>query len=106
MEPGAFAAWFHGFLPDLIDGTPESLLTPAEVSDRTDPKIVHLDGLNLSRAWCMRLIALALPEADPVRPILLASAVRHAEATLPHIASGNYEGEHWLATFAVYMLTE
>jgi hypothetical protein len=106
MEPGAFAAWFHAFLPGLEGGEPRSLLEPAEVSDRSDPKIVHLDGLNLSRAWCMRLIARALPEGDPVRSILLDSAARHALATLPHIASGNYEGEHWLATFAVYMLTE
>ena len=106
LAPDAFAAWFHGFLPGLSHGEPASLLNPAEVSDRTDPKIVHLDGLNLSRAWCMRLIAEALPEADPVRRILLESAARHAEATLPHISSGNYEGEHWLATFAVYMLSE
>jgi hypothetical protein len=105
MEPEAFATWFHGFLPDLRRGEPASLLHPAEVSDRTDPKIVHLDGLNLSRAWCMRRIAGALPEGDPVRAILLQSASRHAQATLPHIASGNYEGEHWLASFAVYMLS-
>ena len=102
----AFPAWFHDFLPGLAAGVPESLLQPAEVSDREDPKIVHLDGLNLSRAWCMRLIAQALPPEDPVRNLLLNSAIRHALATLPHIASGNYEGEHWLATFAVYMLTE
>jgi len=106
MEPEAFVAWFHAFLPGLAEGDPRSLLEPAEVSDRTDPKIVHLDGLNLSRAWCMRLIAEALPEADPVRSILQGSAARHALATLPHIASGNYAGEHWLATFAVFMLTE
>jgi hypothetical protein len=106
MEPDAFATWFRDFLPDLERGEPASLLDPAEVSDRTDPKIVHLDGLNLSRAWCMRLIAAALPDSDPVRPILLESAVRHALATLPHISSGNYEGEHWLATFAVFMLSE
>jgi len=106
LAGGLFPAWFHDFLPGLVDGEPESLLEPAEVSDRTDPKIVHLDGLNLSRAWCMRLIARALPEKDPVRSVLLASAHRHARATLPHIASGNYEGEHWLATFAVFMLTE
>ena len=101
-----FPAWFHEFLPGLADGEPESLLQPAQVSDREDPKIVHLDGLNLSRAWCMRLIAQALPPEDPVRNLLLDSAIRHALATLPHIASGNYAGEHWLATFAVYMLTE
>jgi hypothetical protein len=102
----AFDAWFKSFLPGLGDGRPSSLLTPANVSDRNDPKIVHLDGLNLSRAWCMKLIARALPEGDPLQSILTSSAVAHAEATLPHIASGSYAGEHWLATFAVFMLTE
>jgi hypothetical protein len=100
-----FPAWFHRFLPGLARGEPASLLQPADVSDRTDPKIVHLDGLNLSRAWCMRLVAGALPEGDPVRAVLIDSATTHALATLPHISSGNYVGEHWLATFAVLMLT-
>ncbi len=105
LDPAAFADWFHRFLPDLERGEPRSLLEPADVSDRTDPKIVHLDGLNLSRAWCMRGIAEALPDGDPVRRVLLDSSVRHAEATLPHIVSGHYEGEHWLASFAVYLLS-
>ena len=105
LSRDAFTKWFHAFLPDLAKGKPESLLQPAEVSDRSDPKIVHLDGLNLSRAWCMKGIAHVLPEGDPVRKILLESAVRQANATLPHVASGNYEGEHWLASFSVYMLT-
>lgn len=106
MDPQAFASWLRGFLPGLEGGEPASLLTPAQVSDRSDPKIVHLDGLNLSRAWCMRLVAQSLPEDDPLRPILRESASLHARATLPHIANGNYEGEHWLGTFAVYMLSE
>jgi hypothetical protein len=100
-----FPEWFHRFMPGLAAGDPQSLLKPADVSDRSDPKIVHLDGLNLSRAWCMLGIARALPASDPLRPVLVESAVRHAEATLPHIASGNYEGEHWLASFAVYLLS-
>ncbi len=106
MPTDEFSNWLAGFLPGLEEGRPSSLLTPAEVSDRTDPKIVHLDGLNLSRAWCMRLIAESLPPEDPRRPVLMESASRHASATLPYIANGNYEGEHWLGTFAVYMLTE
>ena len=105
LEPSAFEDWFRRFLPALRRGEPRSLLEPADVSDRTDPKIVHLDGLNLSRAWCMKGIAVALPEGDPLRAVLMDSATRHAEATLPHIASGNYEGEHWLASFAVFMLS-
>lgn len=101
-----FRVWFRTFLPGLERGEPASLLHPADVSDRTDPKIVHLDGLNLSRAWCMRQISGALPPDDPVRTVLLESASLHARATLPHIASGDYVGEHWLATFAVYLLSE
>jgi len=105
LSPGEFSEWFHQFLPELAEGEPKSLLEPADVSDRSDPKIVHLDGLNLSRAWCMNGIVRALPDDDPVRKILTESAVSHAKATLPHIASGGYEGEHWLASFAVYMLS-
>jgi hypothetical protein len=100
-----FAIWFHRFLPGLARNQPKQLLQPAIVTDRTDPKLVHLDGLNLSRAWCMRSIASALPSNDPARKILARSATAHAQAALPYIASGNYEGEHWLASFAVYLLT-
>jgi hypothetical protein len=100
-----FPEWFRQFIPGLTRGGPKSLLDPADVSDRSDPRIVHLDGLNLSRAWCMLGIARALPENDPLQSVLIDSAVHHAEATLPHIASGNYEGEHWLASFAVYLLS-
>lgn len=100
-----FADWLRYFLPDLAQGIPANLLQPAHVSDRTDPQIVHLDGLNLSRAWCMNGIASVLPSHNPARAVLRSSAQLHAEASLPHIASGDYMGEHWLASFAVYMLT-
>jgi hypothetical protein len=105
LSANEFTDWFHRFMPDLGRGEPASLLTPAEVTDRSDPRFVHLDGLNLSRAWCMLGIARSLPRDDPLQSVLAGSAVRHAEATLPHIASGNYEGEHWLASFAVYLLS-
>ena len=105
MAPRDFEAWFHHFLPGVLNKEPTQLFEPAIVLDRTDPKLVHLDGLNLSRAWCMRNIAASLPLLDPQRKILAASAAAHARAALPYIASGNYEGEHWLASFAVYMLT-
>lgn len=95
-----FAAWFQRFLPEL----PPSLLNPAIVSDRSDPKIVHLDGLNLSRAACLWNIARALPADNGRRELLRAAAERHAAASLPHVASGDYAGEHWLASFAVWML--
>jgi hypothetical protein len=100
-----FSSWLDGFLPGLSRGRPQSLLRPAEVSDRSDPKIVHLDGLNLSRAWCMRGIAGALRDGDPRRAILEEAACRHASQALAHVASGHYEGEHWLASFAVLLLS-
>jgi len=105
MTKREFAAWFRRFLPDLARNQPKALLEPAIVTDRTDPKLVHLDGVNLSRAWCMRSIANDLAANDPARRILARSATAHANAALPYIASGNYEGEHWLASFAVYLLT-
>jgi hypothetical protein len=100
-----FQTWFQRFLPNLAHGEPRTLLEPAKVTDRSDPQIVHLDGLNLSRAWCMRSIATALPKDDPARKVLAESATRHAEAALRHVASGDYVGEHWLASFAVYLLS-
>ena len=70
LPAAEFRAWLERFLPDLAKGEPKSLLNPATVSDRSDPQIVHLDGLNLSRAWCMRSIAAALPKDDAARKVL------------------------------------
>ena len=106
LSPAEFRAWLVRFLPGLSRGEPKVLFTPAVVTDRSDPQLVHLDGVNLSRAWCMRSIAAALAKDDPARKVLADSATRHAEAALSHIASGDYVGEHWLASFAVYLLTE
>jgi hypothetical protein len=105
MKPAEFAEWFRRFLPGVAKGGPTALLQPAIVTDRSDPKLVHLDGLNLSRAWCMRSIARALPAQDPARLVLSQSADKHAAAALVHVASGDYAGEHWLASFAVYLLS-
>jgi hypothetical protein len=105
MKPAAFQKWFAAFLPALAKGAPKALLMPAVVADRSDPKIVHLDGLNLSRAWCMRSIAAALPKNDPTRAVLVKAANLHAKDALANIASGDYAGEHWLASFAVYTLS-
>ncbi len=104
LAPAEYAAWLDAFLPELGRGGPKSLVTPAVVTDRTDPRIVHLDGLNLSRAWCLRGIAAGLPPGDARRAALAASARAHLDASLPHVASGAYEGEHWLATFALFAL--
>ena len=80
------------------------MMQPVQVTDVTDGHLVHLAGLNLSRAWTMTGIAGALPDDDPRRALLLKSAQEHAEAGLKYVTSGHYEGEHWLATFAVYHL--
>jgi hypothetical protein len=105
LPPAEFQRWFSRFLPGAVAGEPATFFEPATVTDRTDPQLVHLDGLNLSRAWCMRAIASALPPGDADREVLTKSAARHAEAALAHVASGDYAGEHWLATFAVYLLS-
>jgi hypothetical protein len=99
-----FRAWLAGFLPDAAHGRPDSLFTPANVTDRTDGKIVHLDGLNLSRAWCWREIAASLPPEDPVAAAARDAATLHLAVSLPHVA-GDYMGEHWLASFALLALT-
>ena len=99
-----FARWLDSFLPRLDASEPATLFEPVEVSDRSDGKIAHLDGLNLSRAWCWRTLAATWPETDGRRGVAQAAAGRHLAASLPHVA-GDYMGEHWLATFALLALT-
>ena len=96
-----FAGWFRGFLPLIEERLPETLFTPAFVSDRSDGKIAHLDGLNLSRAWCWRTIGGWL--GGEIATIAEAAAQDHLDASLPHVA-GDYMGEHWLATCALLAL--
>ncbi len=100
-----FAAWFKGFFPRLAEREPATLFVPATVSDRTDGQITHLDGLNLSRAWCWRSLAKAMPAGDARRAHAEEAYKTHIEAALPHV-TGDYMGEHWLATFALLALTE
>ena len=100
-HPGEFSAWFGHFLPGFAQRQPATLFDPAIVSDRSDGKIAHLDGVNLSRAWCLRGIAPLLPETE--REVATAAADQHLAASLPHI-SGDYMGEHWLASFALLAL--
>ena len=99
MDAKDFRAWYAKFLPRL----PDLFLTPATVTDRSDGQIAHLDGLNLSRAWCMRLIGDALVPDNPLCAKLHAAIDAHLSAALDHIA-GDYMGEHWLASFAVLAL--
>jgi hypothetical protein len=106
MRPDRFGEWLGGFLPGIpLDGSAD-WLEPGIVRDPTDGKLVHLDGVNLSRAWAMEGIASALPPADPRRASLQASADRHRETGIASISSENYEGSHWLGSFATYLVTK
>jgi hypothetical protein len=103
-KPEKFAAWLHYLLADF------SKLAPVSAADRSDGKLAHFDGLNLSRAWMLRGIAHGLPLTDIRRPELLRSYEAHRKAGLEAVlgegATAHYEGTHWLATFAVYLETE
>ena len=98
-----FAAWFARFLPRIHQQEPKPLFQPVSVSDRSDGRIAHLDGLNLSRAWCWSNLATAFPPSDPRGQFMRDAAARHLEAGRRHI-SGDYMGEHWLATFLLLAL--
>lgn len=97
-----FELWFSKFLPQLATQLTDGTISPVVVSDVTDPKIVHLAGLNLSRAWCLQSVAAALPHQHSLVNALSQSAQRHLDAGLQYINSGHYEGDHWLATFGLY----
>ncbi|WP_218944437.1 DUF2891 domain-containing protein [Maribacter luteus] len=98
LTPKEFKHWIKNFLPQLTK--PSFVLETGEVSDRTDGKLVHIDGLNFSRAWCLYGIAKTLPEYSYLIPI----ADKHLSYSLPSIVDDNYEGTHWLGTFALYAL--
>ena len=103
LAPAEFASWFDAFLPDLARREPATLFAPASVSDRSDGKIAHLDGLNLSRAWCWR--ALAATPGHPAAAAMREAAERHLAASLTHL-DDDYMGGHWLATFALLATAE
>ncbi len=105
MPRAAFAQWLTGWLPGLAAGEPANLLAPVEVSDRGDPQIVHLDGLNLSRAWCLRSVAAGLPGGDSRQAVLRDAAAAHLEAGMAGLESADYLGAHWLASFAALALS-
>ncbi len=101
--PERFGPWLARFLPRLSERLPATLFVPAVATNRADGKIAHLDGLNLSRAWCFRALAQALPERDARRVVMHEAADLHLAAGLPHLAT-DYMGEHWLASFALLAL--
>jgi hypothetical protein len=104
LSPDTFVPWLDRFLPRIALGEPQSLFTPAIVSDPTDGQIAHLHGLNLSRAWCWNRLARALPPTDARVAIMLANAEEHSRASLDQTVGSDYAVEHWLACYAVRLL--
>ena len=101
-----YADWLSTFMPNIpLDGRGD-WLAPGVVTDATDGKLVHLDGLNLSRAWALEGMASGLPETDPRRSALLASAERHREVGIAAVSDEHYSGSHWLGSFATYLTTQ
>jgi hypothetical protein len=105
LAPKQYASWLARFMPGIPANGRAGWLVPGIVTDRSDPKLAHIDGLNLSRAWMLEGIASGLPSGDRRRAALLAAARAHAQASLPAVTGAYYEGGHWLGTFAVYLTT-
>lgn len=103
LKQAEYAQWLTGFLPSI--GQP-NWLPVAQITDRTDGKLAHLDGLNLSRAWMLEGMAAGLVKSDPRKAQLLQAAQVHKQAGLEGISSGHYAGQHWLGSFAMYLETK
>jgi hypothetical protein len=105
LPPKEFADWLHQFMPQIPTTAKTGWLPVAVSPDPSDPKLAHLDGLNLSRAWMLEGIVSGLPSEDPRRPALMAAAEAHRRAGLAAVTGEHYEGGHWLGSFAVYLTT-
>jgi hypothetical protein len=106
LPNGEFSAWLRTFLPQISTSGNREWLQPVVSPDPTDPKLAHLDGLNLSRAWMLKGIAAALPKTDRRLPAIEAAAEAHERAGLAAVTGEHYEGGHWLGSFAVYLVTQ
>ena len=106
MDADAYADWLTAFLPQIPLNGGADWLEPGIVLDASDGKLVHLDGVNLSRAWALEGIANALPDSDPRIAALIASSRRHREAGIAAVSDEHYSGSHWLASFATYLTTQ
>ena len=102
-DKNAYGKWLSAFLPNIPHEAGKEWLKVGVVTDRSDPKLAHLDGLNLSRAWMLQGIASGLEPKDPRVAALLETAEKHRDEALPNITGEHYEGGHWLGTFAVYL---
>ena len=101
-----FAEWLSAFLPGIPTDGSGDWLAPGVVLDAKDGKLVHLDGVNLSRAWALEGVAAGLDESDPRRSALLAAALLHSEAGIASVSDEHYSGSHWLGSFATYLVTK
>ena len=101
-----FARWLRSFLPQISSARNGNWLRPVISSDPSDPKLAHLDGLNLSRAWMLEGIAARLLKGDKRLPTIMATAEEHKRAGLAAVTGEHYEGGHWLGSFAVYLVTK
>lgn len=104
LSRDVYAGWLRDFLPE-IPVTEADWLVPADVTDRADPKLAHLDGLNLSRAWMLDGIASGIPVTDSRRRAIELAALRHRTTGLEAVTGERYEGGHWLGSFATYLVT-
>lgn len=105
LPQAEFAHWLTAFLPQVPEDGAGDWLEPGIVLDASDGKLVHLDGVNLSRAWALEGIASALPVDDPRRPALLTAAAEHRTVGIAAVSEEHYAGSHWLASFATYLET-
>jgi hypothetical protein len=105
LPPNEFATWLTTFLPQLPGTNSDTWLPIGVVTDKTDGKLAHLDGLNLSRAWMLEGVAAGLPSGDPRRRALMAAAHTHAASGLAAVTGEHYAGGHWLGSFATYLTT-
>jgi Protein of unknown function (DUF2891) len=101
-----FARWLRTFMPQISASGDDKWLQPVVSPDPSDPKLAHLDGLNLSRAWMLEGIAAGLPKNDKRLPSIIATAEAHRRAGLAAVTGEHYEGGHWLGSFAVYLVTK
>lgn len=105
LDPASFRSWLGRFLPGLAAGLPEEIFDPVAAIETADGQLAHLEGLNLSRAFGFRRLAETLGDADPAYPALAGAAARHCRASLDAAVGSDYMVEHWLAAYAVLLLT-
>jgi hypothetical protein len=105
MQPSEYADWLSAFMPGIPSDGSGAWLSLAEITDRTDGKLAHLDGLHISRAWALNGMAHGLPGSDPRVPAISAAAKRQGASGLSAVTGDHYEGGHWLGSFATYLVT-